>query len=230
MPKTLLIHTIGNRDLQFTNQLPAKYVNGYELEFNKEGMGEYYVIPQRSKNSYFRSICQDVIMDLGGLHASHILDCMRMPMLEAVCQYIYKKENTLIDRVLLCFTAQPEPFRTDTDKIGEIIENYLEDKLSTRLPQVAEFSYKYMALRLDPEVEKYSIFQYINREVMQTSIQGFDRVFVSPRQGHPDITFAFQICGLFQGFSYLRLGKDGVAVDSLAPYEEIIRQIIQLPS
>lgn len=225
MSKTILIHTIGNRDLQFASSVSTKLSRSI-LESNPEDPDSLVLIKNNSNRG---KNFMDCAVELIGMlenpreDKEEILKHMSFPMLEQVCNYAFHhSESSSLDEVVICATTQIRPFYLDTVKIADLIKGYYEELLINKVPGIKKVTYKYMVLDLSPGASREEIFRYCYDEIFNTYIEEGDQVFISHRQGHPDITFSFMLSGLFQSYHYLVPGEGKVNLEKLDVYEKRI--------
>lgn len=224
----LLLHTIGNRDLQFAKS--ALFPGGFQetyLETNFEDQS-YFVLRKDSHpggESFWRR----------SLNLQHLLKydpnpepvrtAMSFPMLEAAIGYVNQHIGR-IDKLVLSTTLQTTPHKYDTDAIGEIAREYLLEHYS-RETQVGRVFME--SMHIAPVGKgKLDILLHFHQLMKKLKDQGFAHIIISNQQGLPDASSALTFVGFFQNYTYLSIHpKEGVKVVDHGTHEQILSDLVK---
>lgn len=231
MSKTVLLHTLGNRDLQFPKDkgIPSGFARAYLMDNTEIGAENYLVIKKSGgfeEQRSFRDIsalilkaCQD---DKEGLIYRQALS---FPMLDQAIQYVFQHHGGL-DKLLLCTTHQLPSHAQDTDLVAEIATQHFQEKFKDN-PKVGEILIRY--LNISPTNKgRERMLQQFHQLFQELKEEGFENIYISNNQGLPAATKALDFIGLFQGYHYLSIHPlEGVNEVSNIAYEEILTELIR---
>ena len=226
--KVLLIHTLGNRDLQFPKdrQLPPDFARDYLTENTEEGAENFLVLHKGRLNEHarnFREISEQVLQSWHQADSGQgFKAAVCFPMLDQVIDYILDMDGQ-IHQILLCTTHQFPPHGQDTDLVAELAKTYLEEKHgeNSRIKDTA-----IVRLNISPEPEsKARILSHFHKLIEQYRQAGCDKIYISNNQGLPAATQALDFLGLFQPYIFLAPHpRKGVNIISHAEEERILWQ------
>lgn len=197
MSKSILIHTIGNRDLQFDRTITAAEMKLFEFEENSDE-NTFYVLKKKYDGGNFNKQSKALLGKLRLKKHKALKDKIHFPMLEQVCNYVISK-GIKLDKVVLCVSKQIPPYGTDTNYIADVIHKYFENQLIDELG-IEEIGYEYMSMNLR---SRQDTFVYCYEKMLPQLVKGYDKVFISHKQGHPSVTFSLILAGLFEPYTYL---------------------------
>lgn len=226
MNKAILLHTLGNRDIQFrTNApLPGDFVEKC-LDTNTEDP-HYYVLKKGRKEGQptFREICK-IIKRRSEDHNEKKLfqEAMEFPMLAHTCAYVLKEQDT-IQNIWLYATSQPRPFHQDTDVMAPFAAAYLEQNFPNQIVNI-HIEYRNMSPKPSDRTRILSMF---HEDLVKFNQSGFTHIYINNNQGLPQATAALNFLGLFQPYKYLQPGKDtSVEPVSHSQKEEILESLVK---
>lgn len=219
MNKTILIHTIGNRDLQFFKE-EATFKDKERLLLTDNREDERFMVLKNDweGDRLFRANSDELLRYLEADSAGRLKKNLQFPMLEMAIQHVVD-QKTPVDQIRICVTKQADPHHQDTDYVGKICSQYYFPKLQEKF-YIPEIKIEEMDVKPDPN--KVTVMQTVNKILERVLAEGFNHVYISNRQGLPDVTFAFVICGLFQSFHYLSITPRGVVKADISEYEDLI--------
>lgn len=229
MSKTVLIHTLGNRDLQFSMDgsiPPIIYKN--LLEENTEDEA-YLVIKKGSPkgDNYFRKNCKMLSQEIAADTENNIIPGIKFPMVDSAIRYIQEECHvSQIDKLVLIATCQAKPFAFDTDELGALIETHLSPYFSQK-PGIEKIEVFYLEISAVSRQDELGLFNGVHKALQNILAEGYDQVFISHKTGLPKVTFALTFAGFFQGYSYLSASDKEVVVEDMSGYEKLIRELIQ---
>ncbi|RMG70674.1 MAG: hypothetical protein D6722_08400 [Bacteroidetes bacterium] len=235
MGKTLLIHSLGNRDLQLSKAapIPGEFRDKY-FEDNSEGLEErvFYVV----KKDRFRDHCRDLhhtlTYGLDQAEKAALETHLEMPILMPVLRKVAKRFQG-IDRLMLLATQQPIPFRQDTDEAAKIAALLLHERYSREAPDpkqawLGEIEIRHFDSKPGPE-RKARMIRECAGMLEDAKKDGFDRIFISPVAGLPALTEALIFVGYFQNYTYyepIALTQEVIEMD-FGEQEQILAQNVK---
>lgn len=219
MSKTLLIHTLGNRDLQFKGSVPGAFMSRY-LEPNSEDH-DYYIIRKGGDepDASFRSYSARVLAELKAKTGAEILPHLHFTILEQIISFIFNETScSQLDEVWLLPTKQNKPFIFDTDKIGLIAKEFLISRL-TKNPNIDKVQVRYLKIAGN------------NRDVIVQQVDEIcskiqhEQVFISANQGLPEVTFAFTLMSILNGYTCIKAHPFKMPeIDGISAYQQLIQR------
>ena len=224
----LLLHTIGNRDLQFAKSalLPGEFQEAY-LETNFEDE-RYFVLrkdsPPGGVSFWRRSLNLQYLLKQETDHES-ILAAMAFPMLDAAIAWVIKHVGK-IDKLVLSTTLQTTPHKYDTDAIGGIATDYLERHFDPQM-QISQICME--SMHIAPIGKgKLDILEYFHHLMQKLRKEGYEQIVISNQQGLPDATAALTFVGFFQNYTYLSIHPtEGVKVVEYHIHERILADLVK---
>ncbi|MEZ4851043.1 MAG: hypothetical protein R3B93_20995 [Bacteroidia bacterium] len=226
----LLIHTLGNRDLQFPKEvgIPSGFARKYLADNTEKGAEDFLVIRKsgEKKEPSFRDVSRKIQDEIRhGKHKEIFTEALRFPMLEQVCRYVLTQKGQ-IDRLILCTTLQTPPHGQDTDLVAEMARDYFRRE-KPQFPGLKEIRIEYMNIAPYGRGRDESL-RYFHEMIEEQKTQGFDQLYISHNQGLPTATRALDFLGLFQDYTYLSIHpQNGVSVVDNAVYESILSELIK---
>ncbi len=217
MAGTVLIHMIGNRDLQFDRTITSDEMELFEFEKNSD-QTSFLVLKKLVQKKIDQQKEENVVTFLKqtkkllGLLATEkhkdLKSKIHFPMFTQVAEYVSAKGFTL-DRVVFCVTKQKNEYPTDTTYVADIIEKYFEKDLLEKYG-IKEIAYEKMTMNLASRPETFS---YCYEKMLPQLVKGYDKVFISHKQGHPFVTFSLLLAGLFEPYTFLVTNAKGAATE-----------------
>ena len=209
MNKAVLIHTLGNRDLQFHSNaaIPGKFARTY-FDVNTED-DQYYVLKKgrQEGQATFREICVKIQRKLEDPDSQKLFEpAIYFPLLQAACTYILQ-DRPKIQQVTLYASLQSPAHHQDTDIVAEFAKAYLERHFPHQI-QTVHIEYFNMSPLPNDQARMLSEF---NESLERISQQGFSPIYLNNNQGLPQATAILNFLGLFQPYTYLQIGKDNYA-------------------
>lgn len=233
MPKkTLLVHTIGNRDVQFVEDIKEK-IKQKLLRSNPEGgHGVLEVGANKSESFWDRTkALADHLETAGPRTTQYWYDQMDCPMLESVVQYVTKEEIT-INQLWLLSTGQDPPYGPyikDTYHAARLIEQYITDQKKQIKPSLFDAIEKVKILRLTRNLQEdrqgilFDLHQWLENAHLD-----FSDIYISNKGGLPKVTEALNLIGILTDYHYLssyRNREDGrqiVVEDNLETQHNVV--------
>lgn len=217
MSKTLLIHTLGNRDLQFRKKgISHDLIEAYSLETNSENPNFYLCVPKTIRKEggksvgVFRKITEKIQQDLEEEHetAPLIKQSYDFPMLKSAC-YFVQKEVEQIDEVRLIGTAQDSQHDFDTLYVTDMAKNYTQKYCATQLqngqPSILSVKTDFLHWNMHEESTEEEIYTYFYAILGKYLNEGYDKIYMSCNTGIPDVTAALKALGYWRDeFVYLK--------------------------
>ena len=230
MGKTLLIHSLGNRDLQMAKSAPVPGdITDRFFDNNMEPGGEgYYVV----KKQNFRMHCMDLEQSLSYefSESEYLRQYLELPILQPVMRWVAQTQGG-IDRLVLLATKQAQPFQLDTDAAGKIASQLLQQRYSRPAgtePLLNEVALEFIDSEPGPQ-RKGRMMKTCFELLQDLQKEGFDQIFISPMAGLPDLSEALIFIGYFQAYTYLyHTPKDGrIHQMDFSIQEDILAQIVK---
>ena len=229
LDKTILIHTIGNRDLQVQNgpdvAIPVSITK--LLTDNKEENGYMILKNDRIEEHCFRANSKHLEEHLEYHKESLLKKHLEFPMLRKVLDHVIHRESETnkrkhIDQIRICVTKQADPHIQDTDYVGKICEKFYFPKVKDYVDEIVVEE-----MNVKPSPDKEKVINVVNDILDRVIADGFKHIYISNKQGLPDVTFAFVFCGLFQSYTYLSITPQGVKEEKNTSYEKLIVKLIE---
>ena len=237
MSKTVLIHTLGNRDIQFSSEakLSAKITETY-LSKNTEVGSEYFRHIRKStydtdseKKLGFRQICK-ILEERIRKGDEDLKTAMKFPMLEKAGEFVLNQAAVQrIDKLILCPTRQDKPHPMDTDHLAPLAQRFVKG-LYSRKHLIDHIEVKPIPINPQNPKAKLKMYEAIENLYTELEAEHFDKIYVSNRQGLPDVTNAFDLMGLFRGYEFLviRSGSgQGVQIDDRGAQEQYLAKMLK---
>ncbi|RMG70669.1 MAG: hypothetical protein D6722_08375 [Bacteroidetes bacterium] len=228
MSRIALLHTLGNRDLQFPRDrgLPPDFARQYLTDNTERGAQNYLVIRKNRQEPGFRAICARLLRAWNDPQQGPIFaQAMCFPLLEAAVSYL---ESTVgkPDLIQLCATLQAPPHPQDTDLLGELAMAYWRQRGEADAP-APQLSLAYLNV-VPGEKGPVRMLRFFHRLLANLREEGYTRIFISHNQGLPQATRTLDLLGFFRDYTYLHLDpRRGVYVVDQSPFEEIIFEAVR---
>lgn len=212
MAGTILIHMIGNRDLQFERSITSDELDLFEFEKNSDQTSflvlKKLVHKDEGKDITFLKQTKKLLGLLATEEHKDLKKKIHFPMFTQVAQYVSAKGFT-VDKVVFCVTKQKNEYPTDTNYVADIIKKYFEKDLLEKYG-IKEIAYEKMTMNLASRPET---FTYCYEKMLPQLVKDYDKVFISHKQGHPFVTFSLLLAGLFKPYTFLVTNARGVATE-----------------
>ena len=228
MSRVALLHTLGNRDLQFPRDrgLPPDFARQYLTDNTERGAEQYLVIRKTNEDPVFRAICGRLLRAWDDPQQGPIFaQAMCFPMLEAAMDYVQEAMGQ-VDLIQLCATLQAPPHPLDTDLLGELAMKYWQQRWQDE-PDAPRLSVAYLNVA-SAEQGPVRMLRFFHRLLANLREEGYDRIFISHNQGLPQATRTLDMLGFFRDYTYLRLDpRRGVFTVDQSPFEEVIFEAVR---
>ena len=223
--RSILIHTIGNRDLQFSNMVrgDGNFDKDY-LEQNKEkGKENFLVIKKGIRNSKhtFNKNSELILRQLeNSSYAEDLRENLRFPLLESAIQFVRSQLTYPIDQVLVCTTYQMPAHPFDTFFVGKIVEKYLGSRVKTG----SFHTVKRHVMNIAPVGNlRAKIVKECEQLLEEVKGNNYQKIFISNTAGLPALSEALNLVGFFQGYNYLGIDANkGAFVVDKKDQEEVV--------
>lgn len=223
----ILLHTIGNRDLQFpgSSGLPLDFQQAYLEKNTEKDAGSFFVLsktPGPEPFQTFVKLAQEVRRRYETPRGEEAYrSAVRFPMLEAVIDFVLRREK-LIDLLILMGTQQSPEHHQDTHPVAKLARSYLQNQERP----IAEIQVVNLAASPTASGRKALLEECRHRSA--PFLRPENQVYISNHQGLPDVSRVLDLLGFFQGYTYLAVhAKEGVSVVDHTPYEQILADLIQ---
>ena len=203
MSKTLLLHTIGNRDWQFNIDIGSNEVRVL-LEQNPENK-EFTLVPIKSSTvaGKYELIFRDNTEKLVQIYkrnsaaGKELRAQQSFPMLSSACDYVLQKE-TQIDSLWLIATDQVPHHGFDTVHVAPIAEEVIMESFTTPTGKkcIQNCDISYLKAAFDKSETEAEVYNFFHAALRQKHLAGFDKMYFSCNTGMPDVTNILKILAL----------------------------------
>jgi hypothetical protein len=214
MADTLLIATVGNRDLQLLPEVPlTDDQNALFMHFSEHS--NHKVIRRDPKKGIMFRECSKQLRDQ---HASSLSEAFCWPMIEGYLQHIRQESGqaTPVD-VCLVATGQQPPHDTDTDIMADLLASLLE-------PQAGIDSVWSKQINAQPNRDFNSLTTFFTHLFDQLTSQ-YSSVYVGNSGGTPLMSSTSQMGGLFRGLHFVYTQADGTTNEQ--NYQAFEKQVLR---
>lgn len=195
MSKTLLLHTIGNRDWQFNIDIGSNEVRVL-LEQNPENK-EFTLVPIKSSKigGKYELIFRENTEKLAEMYAHNSAAGKELraqhsfPMLFSACDFVLKKE-THIDELWLIATDQVPHHGSDTVHVAPIAKALIVERYTTPggKKKIQNCELSYLKWDFDKNQTEAEVYHFFYAALRQKHLAGFDKIYISCNTGIPDVT------------------------------------------
>lgn len=195
MSKTLLLHTIGNRDWQFNIDIGINEVRVL-LEPNPENK-DFTLVPIKSSKvgGEYELLFRENTEKLANIYASNSAAGKELraqhsfPMLSSACDYVLKKEAK-IDLLWLIATDQVPHHGFDTVNVAPIAREVTLSKFTTPTGEmrIQDCELNYLKWDFDKNETEAEVYHFFHAALRQKFLAGFDKMYISCNTGIPDVT------------------------------------------
>lgn len=203
MSKTLLLHTIGNRDWQFNIDIGNHEVRVL-LEQNPENK-EFTLVPIKSSTvaGKYELLFRENTEKLAQIYKSNSAAGKELraqhsfPMLFSACDFVLKKEAQ-IDELWLIATDQVPHHGFDTVHVAPIAKEVTIEKFTspTRKKYIQSCELNYLKWAFDNNETEEKVYDFFHAALRQKHVEGFDKIYISCNTGIPDVTNILKILAL----------------------------------
>lgn len=190
MGKTLLIHTLGNRDWQFGPNIGSDLINSL-LEPNKENkFMKVPISPFRDSTQKLKEIFyQNNTIDYQALCKSH-----DFPMLQSACEFVLKREEK-VDVLWLIATDQIHLHPSDTLHLAPIAKAVIMDRFTTfgEEKRIKDCQINYLPWNLGLNETAPKLYAFFHAALKLKYKEGFDTFYFSCEAGVPDVTHVIKV-------------------------------------
>lgn len=208
--QTLLVHTIGYRDLQFhkatvDDQLAEKY-----LVDNRDDPTAMVVSPRSaSDGTSFRSMTKAIyerLVEAPEDQRMALLEGAFCPMLDSVAAYV--QAQAPINELWIMASKQEPMYDTDNYFLSKIMELYIQHHRAhhANSPYASIQRVLTQALRSELKYDRKGVLLEIH-SLFQTVDEQFGQVYISNKGGLPKVTEALHLIGVLTDYHYLSSHK-----------------------
>ena len=228
MSKSILIHTIGTRDLQIPIDVPINQETRDLLGENDED-GRFYVINKRSDRGQttttFRDRCQKLLDLYTQKPDSEVVQKTCFPIVEPAIQYI-KSTQFALDKLVLVPTFQTVPYIFDTDILGKIIKQVFLKRIQAQYA-IIDVEVSDLDISAYRRNDEFSLIGSV-RDKMDNILQDqYEHVFISHKAGHPSVMNALIFYGCFKNYTYLSTSPDDCKAVDYSELENLLRKNLE---
>lgn len=190
MGKTLLLHTLGNRDWQFGENIGSDLINSLltpnqENKCMKVPIKLFRDSTQKLKEIFY----QNGTTDKEALCKSHTF-----PMLQSACEFVLKKKEK-VDVLWLIATDQIQLHPSDTLHLAPIAKEVIMDRFTTfgEEKRIKDCQINYLPWDLGSNETPQELYTFFHAALKQKYQEGFDTFYFSCDAGVPDITHVVKV-------------------------------------
>lgn len=224
---TLLVHTIGNRDLQFIAGIEAA-IREELLRPNPEG-GTNLVFQVGTKESFWEQTkaFADHLATASPNTTNYWYPQMSCPMLKSVLQYVAEQTGT-IDQLWLLSTGQVPPYgpyEKDTYHAARLVQQYIEYHKEQEEPSPFDAigEVRILCLTCNLQKDRQGILWQIHQWLQEVHLN-FRNIYISNSSGLPKVAEALNLVGVLTNYRYLSCYRSANGQEQLVFEEQLDTQ------
>lgn len=211
--KTLLVHTIGNRDVQFVKSIEDKIAQELMRDNPEDGahwvlqvgLDQYETFWDRTK------VLADYLETAVPRTQEYWYHQMYCPMLESVVQYVVERDLEVGELWLLSTGQLPPygPYAKDTYHAARLIQQYIiyQKQQKEITPFDAIGKVKVLRLTCNLQEDRQGILYHVYQWLENAHLE-FRDVYISNKSGLPKVAEALNLAGILTDYHYLSSYKN----------------------